>query len=404
MKILFSLPTEHPEIPSIDAVIEGKFPCSGTTGSIIRAASLLADSEHCIYLSSAYPSFSELFPCVKHENINSDDFDRLVVHQSHWNGVNLTFGKKGLPKTSLWFQNSTSWSFLHDFWQKGGDKAIFPSLDCANIYRVIPQWTEKAVVLYNSYCPIFQPSNNVAEQRLLFIGAITPTKGFREVMQLWSYLVEQKVNLSFAIAGSIGIHKSFNVATGPMGIAESDFEINEINTWLTSLPENYKPNFLGSLSPVELSLEISKSFAVLVNPSWQFTETFCVGAVDAQACYRTVFSIAKGGLNETVYQGKLQTLSTRRSVEDLGNLIIKALNTPVQVTSNGKLAGEYVRNKFSSNKIRDNWLNFLANKTTEPSLTSIQPSFRGYAYDVMRLTGLTMPIKRIYGKILNRSF
>ena len=404
MKILFSLPTEHPEIPSIDAVIEGKFPCSGTTGSIIRVASLLADSEHSIYLSSAHPCFSELFPCVKHENVNSDDFDRLVVHQSNWNGVNLTFGDEALPKTSLWFQNGTSWSFLHNFWQRGGNKAIFPSLDCANSYRAIPQWTEKAVVLYNSYCPIFQPSNNVAEQRLLFIGAITPTKGFREVMQLWSYLVEQKVNLSFAIAGSIGIHKSSNVATGSMGIAESNFEVNEIQPWLLSLPKNYTPTLLGSLSPVELSLEISKSFAVLVNPSWQAAETFCVGAVDAQACDRTVFSIALGGLKETVYLGKLQTLSTKKAIKDLGDLIISAFNNHDIVIGNGQLAGEYVRDKFSSTKIRDNWLNFLADKTTEPSLTSIQPNFRNYAYDVMRLTGLTMPIKLIYGKILNRSF
>jgi glycosyltransferase involved in cell wall biosynthesis len=404
MKILLSLPTDHPEIPYIDAIIEGKIPSSGTTGSIIRVANLLADSEHFITLSSASPSFSNFFPCIQHQDVKPDEFDRLIVHQSHWNGTNLTFGNEVLSKTSLWFHNATTWSFINNFWQKGGNKVIFPSLDFANSYRAIPGWSEKVVVLYNSYCPIFQPKNNIPQKRLLFIGAITPTKGFKEVMQLWSYLIEQKVDLSLAIAGSIAIHKSSNVATGSMGIAESEFEVKEIHPWLSSLPERYQPKFLGSLPPVELSEEISKSLAVLVNPSWEASETFCVGAVDAQSCDCTVFSIALGGLKETVYQGKLQTLSTRKSIEELGNLIIKALDSPNLVISNGKLAGEYARNKFSKNKIKNNWLNFLANQGSEPQLSSIKPSFLNATYDLMRQTRLTMPIKRLYGKILKRPF
>ncbi|MFM6220506.1 MAG: hypothetical protein ACKPDM_09090, partial [Dolichospermum sp.] len=190
---------------------------------------------------------------------------QLIVHQSHWNGSELTFGNQALTKTSLWFHNPTVWSFLHNFWQKGGNKAIFPTLEFANTYRAIPQWSKKARVLYNSYCPVFKPSDDVLPlRRLLFIGAITPTKGFREVMQLWLYLADNNVELDLAIAGSISIHKSSSNTTGSMGIGELDFENNEIQPWLKSLSESHQPKFLGALSPRELHEEILKSWGILV--------------------------------------------------------------------------------------------------------------------------------------------
>lgn len=119
-------------------------------------------------------------------------------------------------------------------------------------------------------------------------------------MQLWSYLADNNMELEFAIAGSISIHKSSSNTTGSMGIGELDFENNEIQPWLKSLSESHQPKFLGALSPRELHEEILKSWGILVNPSWHSAETFCVGAVEAQSCDRTVFSIALGGLQETV--------------------------------------------------------------------------------------------------------
>jgi len=404
MKLLIALPTEHPEFTSIDSIIDGTFPSSGTTGSIIRVAGILSDSGYSICLSSAFSCHSSRFPCVTHDSVDSNEYDQLIVHQSHWNGSELSFGNQALTKTSLWFHNATVWSFLHSFWQKGGKKAIFPSSDFANIYRAIPQWPEKAVVLYNSYCPVFQPSDDIPEVRLLFVGAVTPTKGFREVMKLWSYLAQNNVKLQLAIAGSIGIHKSSSVATGSMGIGELEFETNEIQPWLKNLSESYQPEFLGALSPIELRREISKSWAVLVNPSWQAAETFCVGAVDAQSCDRTVFSIALGGLKETVYQGEFQSLSKRQSIQDLGDLIINGLANPDFIANNAKLAGEYVRDKFCSEKIKENWINFLNGKIIESTPNYDWDNSLDFIYDLMRWTSTGMPIKYIYGKLLNRPF
>lgn len=402
MRVLFALPIDHPQSTSIDDIIEGNFPSSGTIGSILRVADFLAAAGYSICLSSAFPSYSSKFSCIIHDNIDDNEFDQLIVHQSHWNGSELTFGNQALTKTSLWFHNETAWSFLHNFWQKGGSKAIFPSLDCANAYRALPQWKDKARVIYNSYCPVFQPKNDISQQaKLLFIGAITPNKGFREVMKLWSYLVQKKVDLQLVIAGSIRVHSS-SLATGSMGIGEFEFETNEIQPWLKSLPENYKPNFLGALCPVELCSAISQSWAILVNPSWQASETFCCSAVEAQACDRTVFSIALGGLKETVYQGKFQSLSKSQSIQDLGDLITNGLANPDVIANNSKLAGEYVRNKFQSTKITENWINLINKKTTEPTINSNWNNPRGFVYDLMRWTSTGMAAKSVYGKLRNR--
>lgn len=402
MKILIALPLEHQEITSIDDIIYGTALASGTIGSIVRVADFLAAAGYSICLSSAFPSYSNKFSCIIHDNIDDNEFDQLIVHQSHWNGSELTFGNQALTKTSLWFHNETAWSFLHNFWQKGGSKAIFPSLDCANAYRALPQWKDKARVIYNSYCPVFQPKNDISQQaKLLFIGAITPTKGFREVMKLWSYLVQKKVDLQLVIAGSIRVHSS-SLATGSMGIGEFEFETNEIQPWLKSLPENYKPNFLGALCPVELCSAISQSWAVLVNPSWQASETFCCSAVEAQACERTVFSVKLGGLKETVYQGEFISLSKTQSIENLGNLIINGLENPDVFTENGNLSRHYIEDKFNSDKITQNWIKLLNGQPTEPALTSSLPNLRDYMYDMMRTTRLGMPIKYIYGRALNR--
>ena len=120
MQILFALPTEHPEFLSIDNIIDGIVPSNGTTGSIIRVADFLADSGYSISISSATPCYSNRFSCITHNQIDSSEFDQLIVHQSHWDGSKLTFGNQALTKTSLWFHNATVWSFLHSFWQKGG--------------------------------------------------------------------------------------------------------------------------------------------------------------------------------------------------------------------------------------------------------------------------------------------
>ena len=138
MKILVALPTQHPNFYLIDEILEGKTACSGTNGSCIRLAALLAKSGLEVCLSTAYETTSNVFSCLKHDLVNTADFDYLIVHHSHWDGTSLTFGNTALCKTFLWLQNPVCFSSVYTFVREGGRKVICLSMYHANLYRAIP--------------------------------------------------------------------------------------------------------------------------------------------------------------------------------------------------------------------------------------------------------------------------
>jgi glycosyltransferase involved in cell wall biosynthesis len=394
MKILVALPLQHPglnSLPSIDNVLDGTSACSGTDGSIIRLADFLTEAGWDVWLSAAVEIPSTKFPCIKHEAVEATQFDRLVVHQSHWDGASITFGNQFLSKTYLWLHKFTCTAFVYNFFRAGGHRVVCPSRSHANTYRSLPQWHEKVAVIYNSYSPIFTPTPEQAQPRLLFIGAITRYKGFVELMDIWSYLAQKEVNLTLAIAGSISLHKG-SQKVGAMGIAEANFETNHIQPWLKTLPKTYQPDFLGALAPLQLRTEIAKSCAIIVNCSWEYNETFCVSAVEAQACDRTVFSVATGGLKETVYQGAFNSLAQNQSIESVCNCIIQGLSAQNTISKNGQLAGEYVRSKFSKKAIIDVWINLLSGNKSEPILLRSWDNSLDLGRDLMRWSGAGMLI------------
>ena len=394
MKILVSLPKKKrflsPE-QSIEQVLEGNIPSSGTISSIVRLANILKDRGYDVYLSSSYDMQCSKFVCLKHEDVEPKEFDYLIVHESHWNGVSLTFGNQSLKKTFLWLHLYSCFALVFTFIKAGGHRVICPSIDCANAFRAVPGWNKKVAVAYNSYNQIFTPNLENCEsdiKSLLFVGAIRPSKGFVELMKIWSYLVEHKLALKLKIAGSINIH-SKDTKTGSIGVAEKNFESNYIEPWLNTLSEQYQPDFLGALTPKQLKQEISTSWGVIVNPSWYCTETFCVSAVETQACNKTVFSVARGGLKETVYRGKFKSLSTEQAPETLGKLIFEGLSNEEIVKENGSLAGNYVRNKFSNQSIGDAWVNLLCEPQNKPNFSSNWQKPRDLFYDLLRYSRLS---------------
>ncbi len=402
MKILVTLPTEHPSLPSLADVLAGKVACSGTIGAIVRLAEMLQIAGIDVTISGASNCEAGEFVYLLHSNVDATKFDRLIIHQTHWNGAIFTFGNSQLPKTILYLHNQTPWTFIASFFQSGGHRLVCPSLYLANLYRAIPQWKEKIAIIGNSYCPVFAPSLDLSQPRILFVGAVTPNKGFNELMQVWSCLVRQKVELKLAIAGGISLHHEGS-KLGPLGATDDDYERAHIQPWHQSLPERYQPQFLGALCPFDLHREINQSWAVIVNPCWHSPENCSVASIEAQACDRMVFSVMAGGLGETVYQGDLPSLTRGRSPRDLCDLILQGLQNPEAVKKNGQLAGAFVRDQFSFSKIFQDWLDLLAGKAVQP--TALGQSFTPdtVAKNLMRWTGTGMALKTVYGRLRDRA-
>ena len=402
MKVLVALPTQYPPLACLDDVIVGKVASSGTISSFIRSADFLATAGIEVVVSSACDSQSNRFSCIRHDQVDSQGFDWLIAHQSHWNGTNLTFGNDCLQRSILWLHNQTSWSFVDSFLKAGGYRVVCPSAYLANHYRALSGWLEKIAVISNSYASVFAPTVDSPARRLLFIGAITPSKGFTELMQIWSYLVTQNLDLEFAIAGGIRLHSS-DTKLGDLGVADYKYEKHFIQPWYDALPAAFRPYFLGSLPPVDLQREIAQAWAVIVNPCWHAPETFAVSAVEAQACNRTVFGVMAGGLGETVYRGSFQSLTRSHSPKAVGDLILQGIKNPNAVAENGRLAGEFVRSRFSPEAVATAWIDLLHGKTVQPESLRSWSTPMAVVQDLMRWTGTGLAAKTVYGKFRERS-
>jgi glycosyltransferase involved in cell wall biosynthesis len=387
VKVLIALPLEHKSYGSLDCILSGQVPVNGTDGAMIRLADLLSESGIHVYLSTASPAFSHHFKTLTHSAVKAEEFDCLIVHQSHWNGTSLTFGNHAIAKTCLWLHLEVHKTLIHRFLQKGGHRVICPSQYLAKWYRMLPGWRSKVVVIPNLYCSTFCPISideleKQAVPRLLFIGALGLGKGLIELTQIWSYLAEHQVELEFVIAGSINLYHD-NVA-GEAGLAEPTLENTVIRPWLSSLAKNYQPKFLGALSPSQLQVEIAKSWAVIVNPSPFHPETFCISAVEAEACDRTVFSVRAGALPETVYHANFNSLAEGNAPEALGQRIIEGLANREKVAENGRLAGEFVRHRFNPQLIGNKWIALINEQPIDTGLPKFGDSISGIVRDSIR--------------------
>jgi glycosyltransferase involved in cell wall biosynthesis len=396
MNVLVAMPVTHRAFEQLDDVIAGRVPCSGTDGAILRLAAMLRDAGISVCLSAASPIGGSI-PCLRHDQVRAADFDHLIVHQSHWNGQTLTFDQ-ALPKTILWAHVTDPVAFLYTFLDAGGRQVVFPSVYHANLYREIPQWRRQFAVIPNSYSAAFQPDDHIVpSKRLIFVGAISPHKGFAQLTRVWSYLAARQVDLQLVIAGSRSLHYlESDQALGSLGIADRHLETTCIQPWLESLPASHQPVFLGGLSPLQLRQEILRSWAAIVNPDWNAPETFCIAAVDAQACGRTVFSVAQGGLRETVYRGALNSLVADSDAAALGDRILAALSQRQAVLANGRMAAAFVRQQFAPDRITQTWIDRLAGKPL-PALPSQWHSLRDLTHDLMRWSGTGMLIKQRWG-------
>ena len=391
MKVLIALPVEHKTYRSINDILQGHAPVNGTDGSFIRLTGLLVEAGIEVCLSTASPVFDCPFSSIRHSEVKAEEFDCLIVHQSHWDGTSLTFGNQALPKTHLWLHLEVSKALVYTFLQQGGHRVICPSRYLAKWYRMLPHWQSRVMVIPNLHCPTFRPvsisqSEKSSALRLLFIGALGLGKGLIELTQIWSALARHQVALEFAIAGSINLYQ--DDLAGDAGLAEPTLENTVILPWIASLPKNYQPKFLGSLSPKELQIEIAKSWAVIVNPSPVHPETFCISAVEAEACDRTVFSVRAGALPETVYHETFNCLGNclgeGDAVASVCDRILEGLSHQDQVAENGKLAGEYVRQRFDNQVISARWIEMLNGRSIDSGLPRFGDSFQGIVRDFIR--------------------
>jgi len=386
-RLCLALPRAHAALGPIDKIVAGETPVSGTIGAILRLADALSQAGHAVTLSAAQPLLASPWPSLLHDALPSLVCDHIILHQSFLSSETLSLWKA--PQI-LWLHNRTSWEAVDTFLQQGGQSVVVPSRYLAEVYRAVPRWNTQIVMIPHFPSPAFHPEPEIPLQRLLFVGAVTPDSGFRDVMRLGSALATRAPALQLAIAGSIQLHASGPV--GALGVGTPEFEAQEIQPWLADLPRERPPVFLGALPPVRLRREIARSWAVLVNPSWDCPETFCLSAVEAQACGRPVFSVAAGALPETICRRPFDPLATSRGVDALATRVQEALAQPGPFRMLGQESIRFVQQTFSRERVVALWQDLLQGRTSSLACDWPPETERQWIYEFLRRTGLGMRI------------
>lgn len=157
MKILVALPVQHPHIHSIDTLLSGDAPCSGTIGSLVRGAMLLSNSGNEVTISGNIEEGCSSISIADHSQVAAKGFDVVLAHQTHWSDEtrDFTFGRGALSKTRLWLQNQTAWHTVDSFLNSGGHSVLCCSSFLVNRFRTLPEWRTRIGMAYNSYNPIY---------------------------------------------------------------------------------------------------------------------------------------------------------------------------------------------------------------------------------------------------------
>ena len=395
------LPTRAPAFTDEDGILCGDISASGTTSNFLRLRKFLVNAGFDVLLAAQDPAaWRGTASVVGTKEIAWSEIDCGIVHPWEWVPRRESLPDEALPKTALWLQNLISLGAALDFFRAGGWRLVTPTSTAANTYRAIPAWRRRVTVVPNWYDDeIFIPSSpggtGATSPVFLYVGAVGPAKGFVELMEIWRDVAGDQPAARLHIAGTGALHSGGRL--GSMGLAEERFERDFIAPWLRSFPAEAGPVFLGAMPARALRAEIVAATAVIVNPSRAPSETFCVAAVEAQACGRPVVTVAHGGLRDTLAPELRRRLPGPGEWGRLTAVLQSVCRSPAMWAELGKECATWSSTRFGASQTNAIWLSFLEGGLGEPIEGRGDLGGLGIAEDVLRTTratGLAMDLVR----------
>ena len=259
----------------------------------------------------------------------------------------------------------------------------------------------KSIRIFN----LFNPENFLPKQRkqkqgntVVFLGNIIPAKGFHVLARVWHQIIKERPDAKLIVIGSGQLYDRKN-KLGKWGVAEEGYEANYIRPFLSD--DNGKimnsVHFAGLLGAEKIEI-LQNADVGIANPSGR-TETFCSVAVEFQACGTRVISIAKGGLLDTVVDGKTGLLG--RNDKDLVKNILYLLNNPSVAQQLAENGIHHVRENFSPQEIAKQWLDLFVDicndKPPQPQAMKHNYFYKAKLFreNMRRLKNLLPPLQNV---------
>lgn len=393
MNLLMILPCRAPAFTDEAGILRGDTPASGTTSNFLRLRLTLRDAGLNVSVAARDPSvWPGVAGVISTQRLDWSKYNRAIVHPWEWVPRQASLPDEALPKTALWLHNLISLGSAIDFFRGGGWRLVTPTSFAANTYRAVPRWRDRVSVVPNWFDEaVFRqgPADTARADApvFLYVGAAGPVQGMVELMEIWSAVSRKHPAAHLRIAGSGAIHSGGRL--GSMGIADDDFERNVVDPWLRSLPTPSSARFLGALPPRRLREEMIAARAVIVNPSRETKETFCVSAVEAQACGRPVITVVRGGLRDTLAPRLRRVLPGPGEYARLPEVLLSVCRSPVEWAELGQDSARWIVERFGAAKIERTWLSFVETGQAEPIEGRGDLAAGGIVDDFLRMSGTT---------------
>lgn len=194
------------------------------------------------------------------------------------------------------------------------------------------------------------------ENNVVFLGAITPQKGFHILAKEWKNILKHVPDAQLYVAGSGALYDS-NIVLGKYHIAEEGYEdyfmpylVDEKGEILESV------HFLGIVGNDKKRDLLSKTKVGIVNPSG-LTETFCISATEFSSAGVPVATKRGYGLLDTVKDGETGLLS--KSDKKFRDNVIRLLSDDdlnARLSKNGKV---FIKENFQPEVIIQQWHRML---------------------------------------------
>lgn len=217
---------------------------------------------------------------------------------------------------------------------------------------------------------------------IVFLGSLTHSKGFHHIARAWP---EVRARFPGAVLHVCGSGKLYDreAILGPLGVATPDYERCEIIPYIGSSREKASENgvtFYGLATPACIREVLRRSTIGIVNPNTSGSvETFCVSAVEMQACKLPVIGGRAGGLLETVAHKRSGYLVG--NPQNLGRAIHRLLSDS-DYTEKLSRSARGNAERFAADRILHEWKRLLGELLG--GLDSATPRFRVLPFQVRR--------------------
>jgi glycosyltransferase involved in cell wall biosynthesis len=227
----------------------------------------------------------------------------------------------------FWLHNNLASDVLDSAFRLGLARAVSVSRAAASVYDQYPWWRQIDAVPYALRHAVPSPRRSeVPAKRVVFIGAPCEAKGFHHLLAAWPLVVKAQPGARLHVFGSMGLHTG-QATLSRTGVMTAEFEQRFWEPCLASLGGSFGSITLhGSVTREVLYDELSLARVAVVNPNTSgSTETFCLSAVEAQACGVPVVGGGADALRETVSDGRSGLLVKTQAKEELARCICSVL-------------------------------------------------------------------------------